>query len=416
MSLGLRYIASVMVADDLSALTSDYEHLFKESELPVYEFVRDFVREYGALPTRETLEAHTGEVLPKAEDPPSYYRDVLQQRWVELSLRGAVKEAQQYLGVDGKDPEKALDVLSRSVMDTVSRRNSTLVHDFRQAYDLVFQDYLQTWTSESVAGVTLGWPTLDDMTNGLVTGDVLSMVGRTGAGKSWLVFYNAHHAWKHQGRDVMLVTMEMSHLLVEQRLAAMEVGVPPYRLKRAGLSKAHRERLKEGLTKVRDAPNAFWVVDGNMAATVDDVWTLMRSMKPDVVYIDGAYLLKHPTERDRYKRVAENSDLIKQKLSAEAPVVASWQFSREAARKLKKKKKGDEVGLEDIGYADSIAQVSSVVLGMFEEESVETMQRRRVEIMKGRSGEVGKFFVKWDFENADFSETSEDDLEELDSI
>ena len=69
--------------------------------------------------------------------------------------------------------------------------------------------------------------------------------------------------------------------------------------------------------------------------------------------------------------------------------------------------KEDKVGLEYIGDSDAIGRNSSLILGMFEEESPETIRRREISVLKGRHGETGSFFIKWDFENMDFSEYHE---------
>jgi hypothetical protein len=57
--------------------------------------------------------------------------------------------------------------------------------------------------------------------------------------------------------------------------------------------------------------------------------------------------------------------------------------------------------------------VSSIVLGLYEEESVETVQSRVIEILKGRKGEVGRFRTRWDFHKMDFSEVLADPFEKL---
>ena len=44
------------------------------------------------------------------------------------------------------------------------------------------------------------------------------------------------------------------------------------------------------------------------------------------------------------------------------------------------------------------------MLGLFEEENVETLKQRRVKILKGRNGETGEFHDHWDFDVMDFSE------------
>ena len=164
------------------------------------------------------------------------------------------------------------------------------------------------------------------------------------------------------------------------------------------------------LSELPGMTHPFWVVDGNLKATVSDVQALALQLKPGAIVLDGAYLMKHPTEKDRYRRVAENMDMIKMDLAPIAPTVCSWQFNRDA----KKLKQGEEPTLDHIGYSDTIGQHSSLVLGLFEEDSVETETRRKVSVLKGRNGEAGCFFTKWDFDmTCDFSEWKEEELEKL---
>ena len=73
----------------------------------------------------------------------------------------------------------------------------------------------------------------------------------------------------------------------------------------------------------------------------------------------------------------------------------------------------EKVTGDDIGYSDAIFQVSSLVLGLFEEDSVETLKQRMVEILKGRSGEVGHFFTHWNFEQMIFSEIEPTAIEDM---
>ena len=92
-----------------------------------------------------------------------------------------------------------------------------------------------------------------------------------------------------------------------------------------------------------------------------------------------------------------------------APTVASWQFARSAA----KKKKGEKITGEDIGYTDAIFQVSSLVLGLSEEDSVSTLVQRQVDILKGRSGETGQFFTHWQFDTMDFTEIDQVEVSDM---
>ena len=47
------------------------------------QFVRNFVKQHQALPTPDTIEAHTGDALVKHSEPSSYYFDLLELRHIE---------------------------------------------------------------------------------------------------------------------------------------------------------------------------------------------------------------------------------------------------------------------------------------------------------------------------------------------
>jgi len=151
----------------------------------------------------------------------------------------------------------------------------------------------------------------------------------------------------------------------------------------------------------------FYVVDGNLAASVEDIYLLASQLGAKLVLIDGAYLLKHKNTRlDRYTRVAENVELMKQASTGlEIATAASWQLNRDAAKNAKKT--GQQAGLEDIGYSDAIGQISSVVLALMQEEGIETMMQRRIDVLKGRNGEVGQFSIWWDFMTMNFDQVQE---------
>ena len=183
-------------------------------------------------------------------------------------------------------------------------------------------------------------------------------------------------------------------------------------VKKAQLPTPYYKQFVKGLQTLDGFEEPFWIVDGNLTATVEDIWALALQLKPEFIVIDGAYLLKHPNRRlNRWDRVAENAELMKQALATDLniPVFASWQLNREAAKKAKK---GQETGLEDIGYSDAIGQISSIVLALDEEDSVETLKQRKVSVKKGRNGEVGSYYINWDFHNMNFSQIIESVLDE----
>jgi len=224
---------------------------------------------------------------------------------------------------------------------------------------------------------------------------------------TWFVLWMAMHAWANQGKVPLFVSMEIKPLQIAQRLLAIQAQLPAKELRDAKLTSPQLKHMKSLLMKTAKGEVPFHIVDGNLTANVGDIYALTRQLKPDLVIIDGAYLLQHPTERDRFKRVAENADLLKKQIADLAPTITSWQFARPP--KLQKGQKKTPQTLDDIGYSDAIGQHSSLALALQQPESAETMKQRVVSIIKGRNGEEGSFNVNWNFEwTTDFSEVMPD--------
>lgn len=411
-SLGLRFVASVLHADDLAALVrfGSVDNLLRDDERPALAYVQQHVTQFGILPTVETVQTHTSLALPKVTEPPAYYHEHLRLRFIETELRAAVKRAGHHLGPMNKDPIAALQALATSVCDLVIVGRQGEVLDFRQSYTPVLTAYSAQAKSGGLFGIPLGWPYLDDLMGGIQPGDLISFVGRPQKGKTWMLVYAAHHAWRAHSKRVLFVSMEMLPLRIEQRLAALHTKVPAMDLKLGRLTTAPQGgtlgKLKTGLHALPKAEAPFYVVGRSASPMVHDLVLLARQLKPDVVYIDGAYLLRHPdTHLNKFRRIGEVTEQLKQDLAdaLRIPVVCTWQFNREST----KKKKDEPVGLEDIAYADEIGQISSTVLGLFQPETVETTDRKLVEVLKGREGERGQFWINWNFQSMVFDQWRE---------
>ena len=394
------------------------DHLFKGNEEPVYAFVKDFVKNYGTIPQLDTIESHTGVALAKPAEPATYYFDLMHVRHTEASLKSSMKKAADALQPGGSGSDAALTILSGTVLELMTQKFGNKIADLREAYEILMQVYATQWKGDGERLLNLGWPFLDKLTGGLRRSDLISYVGRPAMGKTWNMLYGALSGWlaaeadpqDTKGSSRMFVSMEMDIISIEQRLISMIAKIPASNVKKADMSTQEMNKFKKGLTKIQGFKAPFWIVDGNLTATVEEVYMLARQLKPDAVFIDGAYLLKNPSIPDRFKRISENAELLKTWIAnGIGPCVCSWQFNRDAA----KKKKGEEPDLTNIYGADTIGQVSSLVLGLFEEESVETLATRKVKVLKGRHGETGEFQTNWRFDTMDFSQLDPMKVEDM---
>lgn len=386
---------------------------FKGQEAELFNFYSEFVLQYGATPSRTVLKEHGFSIPADPEEPAQYYVDKLKERHVHLTLKQSLLEAQDLLNT--QKPYEALSRLSDVTLQMQLQKQKNKIVDFAQeGKDIIEAEYKKKMLLGEDYGIRFGWPTLDDMTGGLTGGDVVSLVGKTGEGKTWQLLYTALNAWAKQGKVPLFVTMEMKPLPIIQRVAAMYSHKPITQLKKAELATANLQSLMSDLEACKTKP-PFWVIDGALTATIEDILLLCKQLQPDAIWVDGAYLLKHKNGRlNRWERVTDNAERMKGDI-AEAlnlPAIVSYQFNKEGS-----KKKAGMQDLDDIAFSSDIARLSSMVLGLFQDISVETLTRRKVQIMKGRNGEVGSFSTNWIFDVGpgymNFDEVEEQAVAEL---
>ncbi len=388
--------------------------LFKPNEQPVFKWVDDFVRTHHALPQIDTLVKY----FPAVADVPatevaSYYVDLLENDYCFSKIVQCGQDSANLLKENNAAWKPAAEILRRTLNDISRQQYREKIMDFgAEANSLLTKTYYGLEKVPNISG--FGWPYMDEM-GGAMPGDVVSFIGRPQMGKSWLTLYTALHNWQVRKHSVLFVSMEMSHLPIAQRAATMIAHTNLTQLKHGHHSdkgySTQTEKLffssMETITSpIEEGGARLYIVDGNLAADMEDIFSLADQLGCQTVIIDGAYLCRHKNGRlDRFTRAAENCESMK-RYSNDLMVAsfASWQFNRQAADKQKKKGGTAEIGLEDIGYSDAIPQISSIVLGLFQEDGVETMTKKNIRVMKGRGGEVGEFDIGWDFNTMNFDQ------------
>lgn len=382
------------------------EKLFFGEETELFNFIQSHVQQYSVLPKPITLKEQFGE-LPIPIEPIGFYADQVEHRFTHKRLNRMLTECNDLM--KEQDTWTAQNIIVEAISDVRSTQARTSMAEFSaEAHDIYMAQYHKKQT-ESEAEVKMGWPTVDS-SGGLRPGDVLSIIGRPAMGKTFSILYSATQVAYKQNLRPLVISLEMSLLEIMERLVALYSHFPMDHIQTYGLTTAQQKKLPSILLKAKKEAGKLWVLDSNFASTVPDIFSLVYQLNPSVLYIDGAYLLQHDDRRlDRYRRAEANMELIKRRAGEFGiPVVLSYQFNREASKKQKKSKGKEKGGLEDIAFTDAVGQLSSIVLGMFEEESVETMVSREIHVLKGRKGQVGKFRINWDFLTMSFEELVDD--------
>lgn len=413
MSLGQRFVSAVAGASAKDWFQYGGRALVLVDDDPAatkaVQFIDKFSKDHGKVPSLSTLREATGLPLPDETTDAEFLFEQLGDRRIKRVLALAGTDAQKMLA---NDPRKAMQHLHGSLVQLVSETAVLKVYDFKEAVHTLWPWITSKWAGEA-RSVPLPWPTLAKMAGGIYGGELVSTVARTGAGKTWLQLDLALHIWRTTKYPIVFVSLEMMARKIMERLAALYTHTPMDLFKDPIAANWFVEDPKLKLYKDLVALEAsdlppFIVVDGQMAADVDDVVGITRRYDPAACVIDGAYMLKHPDPRKaKHERITENIEAIKRDIATaqDMAVFCSWQFNRDAL----KVKKDEMPGPEHVGGGDGIGNTSSILLGLFqgdepEKGNVSQVNKRKVHILKGRDGERGSFEIGWDFTKMDFAE------------
>ncbi len=405
MSDGKRLVAAIVAAGAVEKLRRIDRDWLEGAEQDVYDFVRTHYRRYSELPTIETVEEETRQRLPHAPENVDYYLQRVADRALYNNFKDGFNSLKTNLRETDLEAAKAtiagLHRATRLFDPQEDRRN------LGEAIVGVMNRYEYLHDNPGMSGIPTAWPYLDAATGGYQDGDLIALVARMGIGKTYVLLKQAHAAWA-AGYNVLVVTMEMTIEQIARRALGIESGVNPEFIRKGALSTRAMRKLAFAIDNMR-RQHRYNLYAGGFSKQIDDVELLIEELSPDIVYIDGAYLLQPgiKTRMSRIEKVAYvYDDLKKMTITKNRPIVTTSQFSRAAGRR------GRDGGLEAIAFTDAIAMHSSLVMSIKEGEPPYESTRRLISIDKGREGEHGHFQINYRFAPMDMTEVPRETREQ----
>lgn len=381
---------------DFSKLQREW---FVDYERNLYDFIYNHLREYNKLPAVKVVEETFENVfIAELEEPIKFYYDRLTERIVLNRIQSGLPQVNRYIS-EGNGL-KTYEELKRIIEDTdiSSILYNKDVLNIKELGDLVLKDIIEN--RGAFTGVPTGWKTLDEATGGLQKGDVFLVLARVKMGKTAALIHMLNAAIDN-GEIPMLISMEMNARQIGARLFAMRGNLNMTHLQRRTVSDFGLRKLQAVITEIEDRP--FYYVEGQFKTDIDSIVSMMISYKPTVVYLDGGYLVKDNTHKNKQKweKIGDVIERLKTAIAQlDIPLVASYQFNRDVKRKTKSLK-GE--AFESIQLSDAISQIASTGIAILnDDESIEPT--RIIEIIGGRGGEAGSFKINWNWDTMDFSE------------
>lgn len=403
--LGHNLLAKVLQENRLSdfyLLRRDY---FYEEEQEIHDWIQRHVEQHGALPSLDFAARRIDIAEPDSDDGYGVWFNEYIERAVYNRFSDTIPNIQQAL--NARRAIDALNLATQFVEDTHSIRThgaQDLVHA-RQVGEEVLTELRRLRVVHGLSGIPTGYPTLDRITHGYQNGDLILFAARPGVGKSTIMMRMARFAHA-AGYVPLFISMEMTRVQIMSRMFAEMAGVNMTHLQVGELTTHAEGRLVEVVHSIEDR-TPFYIIEGQFRKDINEIASVVNSLRPNIVFIDGAYLLRLPNSQRmaKWEIIGEIAQSLKTLgMVNQIPVVASFQITREGG-----KKRGD-AGLEHLQLSDALGQLASLIVGIFDDEedndSPESVvdAERRLKILKGRAGERGQWLINWLWGTMNFTE------------
>lgn len=403
MSDGLRLLSSIIHTSSSAALMNILPETLLDREREAYDFVRGHFRTYRSLPEAATVREETGIVLPGANETLQFYVDRVDDRHTYSQIREHFSVLREGLQTANLPAMTGAINDMQNATRRVARGRGVAVN-IGEAITMVADRLQATQGMAGMTGITSGLPRFDAITGGFQNSDLISIIGRPSLGKTYELLQMARCAYL-DGKSVLFVTTEMGLEQIGRRFTALELGINPTALKLNFIDTYMRRRIAT-LAREMAGLERFKIFSVGMRAKVGNIEALMQEFGPDIVYIDGAYLL-HPSASGTFKRIERVGEVFDElkglTIDSRTPIVNTMQFNRQAG------KDGKDGSLETIGFSDAVGMHSSIVLSLQFGPSQNPRDSRMLEFMKGREGEIGGIAKHFRFAPLNFAEFTEEE-------
>lgn len=384
-----------------------------DEDREVFEFIRAHWAEHGQVPASVTVKYNFPQYeIIRVKEPYEYYLSEVRRRRKYGLLFEAVALGTEALEND--DVEEASSLLAEGLMRAqieVSELRDTNIIETWERRLTTYREWKQF--GRTLRGIPSGFPTIDDGTRGFQDGQLITFVGAPKAGKSWMMLKMAMAAHDF-AKTPLFIGFEMSNEEQEARYDALAAEVSYTRLLKGTFTPEEDEKLERAMRRRKSGDPFIFSADPE-GSTVSAVAAKIEQYDPDIVFIDGVYMMDDEGKEAHPRGTPQALTNITRALKRLAqkrkiPIVISTQV---LLWKLNRKTGIDEGA---IGYTSSFIQDSDIVLGVETVGDDPNSPLKRLKVVLGRT--VPKFEVQlhWNWEELRVEEMSyspEDDEETL---
>lgn len=410
MSIERDLISKILTDRDLTTVSDggiNPAFFRKHENQEAYRFILEHHREYSQVPSLEAFFRGFDPTfkVTEPEEPLQYYVDELSREYgIYLLEDGLVKASDEFEAGDFEQAQHTLAACILQMNQEITNVRATDITQTGAERITRYKEYAKT--GGALKGISTGFSMLDAATGGMQPGQLFTFVGPPKAGKSTMLLLSAMFANMGFYRP-LFIGFEMSNEEQEERHDAIRTGISHNRLRDGRLTGDDIRALEKMARRMELMPSMIFTADATSSATLTGIAALIEKFNPDVVYVDGMYMMEDENGEDKgspqaitnitrgFKKMAQN----KQIPIAISTQVLTWKMDR---------KRG--VTTNSIGYSSSFAQDSDVLIGV---EPTEDETVNKIKILDGRNVKRMEIFVKWDWETGEFEEVEPEEVDAL---
>lgn len=375
----LELITASLAQGDISLLTEYPDDLIQPHQKVWIQYIIAFRNRYGVLPKVKNLQDEFPNFVPLGDlsAPLQFVFDqTLEQSQKELFDQFA----NQILLADNLKEKQEYTIKLKKLLQQYGTGVNAISEWDRS-------NYVQ---AETV--LDFPFPTLQELTGGISKADFISIVGRLGSAKTFILQWILRHFAQFNGKKVLYVSQEMTAADSFLRFDAMIAGFNALKLRQHGYEslKAEIQTAKE-LIK---ASGGDIIMSNNPLMTPSGIGELAYKYDADVIGIDGMYLLRADEKNtNRFENFALVSNAIRRlSLELEKPILGTSQTNRNSVN--------GAMVVENVSLSDALAQDSVMMLGCEMVSKTKTKAAVDLSVMKSRVSSDVSFPLLINFETS----------------
>ena len=378
----------------------------------IFEIIRDFSEKRNKLPTVTEIKTYLVDEEQKTsfktlvQSFNSIDKDLDKDELYENTERFLKEKAVYHTMLDVAEDVAGGKVDTSDVLQKFEGScNISLVTDL--GYDMFEDiDHLIDDLNSEKRYIPSKWEWLDECLGGgfLESGKSLYVfAGETNIGKS-IFLGNIAHNISQQGKNVLLITLEMAELLYAQRICTNVTKIPMRELKLNGPTIKHAVKQEEGKIFIKEFPPST-ITPNQLKAFIQKFGE--QGIKLDAIVLDYLNLLNSPIGSNSYERVKYVTEQVRaMSYLFNCPIISATQLNRTGFDQ-------DNPDLATISESIGLAATADCIVSIYQSEEDREMEIIRLGMMKNRFGIRGTTqAMQIDYNTLSIEQADDVDLEE----